>query len=354
MVGVAGYNIIERKIIIENPFQFYYELKNTSINEMTNRLTFGVNNNKSDFFKQILNYLNDNDYPKLFLTKNASFSNSLNELNLALKVLMKQGLINGNYKVKLNANKKVVEMEIFSINITNNGKEVLKSINEIENEDTTLLIKQYIEKCKKYILEIDIMSISKKDLIINFKNILEEITNLKILDFSININSDIKFDIYLGKIEIHNKKAFVKFINSRTIYQLESKLKQFFSNIIIKNTEIKIILNAIKINNFENILLFMTKDVYISNLLYLALNDYIKLNMKYEMENNFEIKINNVSITEKGEKYFNNKNIIGFKKNKRFSMKYAKALKKSFIKAEKNNSSSKAILEDLLASKYLQ
>jgi len=354
MIGVAGYNIIERKIIIENPFQFYYELKNTSVNEMINRLTFGVNNKKSDFFKQILNYLNDNEYPELFLTKKVSFSNSLNELNLALRALMKQRLINGKYDIKLDANKKVIEMEVFSINITDIGKEVLKSINEIENEDITLLIEQYIKKCKEYILKIDIMSITKKDLIVIFKNILNEITNLKIVDFSININDDIKFDKYLGKIEIHNKKAFIKFINSRTIYQLESILKQFFSDIIIKNMEIKTILNAIKINNYENVFRFMTKNSYLSNLLYLVLNEYIKLDMEYEIENNFEIRINNVIITEKGEKYFKNNNIIGFKKNKNLAIKYAEALKKSFIKNKENSENSEIMLKDLLASKYLQ
>ncbi len=354
MIGVAGYNIIERKIIIENPFQFYYELKNTSINEMTNRLTFDVNNKKSDFFKQILNYLNDNEYPELFLTKKVSFTNSLNELNLALRALMKQRLINGKYDIKLDANKKVIEMEIFSINITSNGIEVLKSINQIENADITLLVEQYIKKCKEYILDIDIMSISKKNLIIIFKNILEETTNLKILDFSININSDIKFDKYLGKIEIHNKKAFIKFTDSRTIYQLESMLKQFFSDIIIKNMEIKMILNAIKINNFENIFIFMTKNSYISNLLYLVLNEYIKLDMEYEMEKEFEIKINNVIITKKGERYFNNKNIVGFKKNKNLAIKYAEALKKSFIKNKDDIKNSENMLKDLLASKYLQ
>jgi len=321
---------------------------------MINRLTFGVNNKKSDFFKQILNYLNDNEYPELFLTKKVSFSNSLNELNLALRALMKQRLINGKYDIKLDANKKVIEMEVFSINITDIGKEVLKSINEIENEDITLLIEQYIKKCKEYILKIDIMSITKKDLIVIFKNILNEITNLKIVDFSININDDIKFDKYLGKIEIHNKKAFIKFINSRTIYQLESILKQFFSDIIIKNMEIKTILNAIKINNYENVFRFMTKNSYLSNLLYLVLNEYIKLDMEYEIENNFEIRINNVIITEKGEKYFKNNNIIGFKKNKNLAIKYAEALKKSFIKNKENSENSEIMLKDLLASKYLQ
>ncbi|MDM8534671.1 hypothetical protein QUF55_08245, partial [Clostridiaceae bacterium HSG29] len=229
MIGVAGYNIIERKIIIENPFQFYYELKNTSINEMTNRLTFGVNNKKSEFYKQILSYLNDNEYPELFLTKNISFSNSLTELDRALRALMMQRLINGKYDVKLNKNKKIVEMEIFSINITDKGKEVLKLIKEIENEDINLLIKQYVEKCKEYVLKNNIMTVSKKELIIDFINILKGITDLKILDFRINRNNNIKFDIFSGKIEIHNEKTFIKFIENKTIIQLDNKLKHFFS-----------------------------------------------------------------------------------------------------------------------------
>ncbi|MDM8534912.1 hypothetical protein QUF55_09465, partial [Clostridiaceae bacterium HSG29] len=99
---------------------------------------------------------------------------------------------------------------------------------------------------------------------------------------------------------------------------------------------------------------FMTINSYISNLLYLALNEYIKIDMEYKLGKVFEIKINDAIITEKGEKYFSNNNIVGFKKNKNLSLKYAKALKKTFINREKDNVNSQEMLKELLASKYLQ
>lgn len=317
MRGIASYNLIDRKLNINNPFQFFTELKYHSEKNIYDSLMSILDHCNYDMlYEEVLRTSSDNlsDWSDLISNKKGINSNRyLNDLDMCLRSLDSNRYITCNYRTKFNAHKDILDMKIVELNILDKGRKTLNDLEILSNINREDVLKKCVTACSLYVSGIDILNISRDELIENFDMICNGVSDVSIIEFDNARDRGVVFNYYEGQFVITDLSKFKKFVNDNDNFKLEKMLNEMFHDSTLRIMELKIILNALKTNNFESIYTFVKEDKLLDHIAYLTNVEYIRLDYSYAhigpLQRYHDIKIHSYIITELGEEFFKNNSI---------------------------------------------
>ena len=327
MVGLASYNLIDRKLNINDPFHFFSELKYQSVESVSENLKRVIqSSNIDELYEEILKTASKNlsDYSDLISNEKNIYSlHYLNNLDMCLRSLVSGKYIECNYRTKFNAHKEILDMKIVSLTILDKGKKSLHDLEILKELNVDTILDKYIAACSLYVMDLNILDLSRDELIDNFSKIFSSISDLNIIEFDNSKDRGIVFNYYEGRFEVTNFNKFKKFVNDNNNFQLENILKESFHDSTIRVMELKIMINALKAKDLDSVYVFMDEDRLIANISYLCNMEYVKLDYSFSnialFQNSYDIKIHASVITKLGEEFYNN-NSVQRMKDLRFSV----------------------------------
>ncbi|MCH4891162.1 hypothetical protein EZV73_26525 [Acidaminobacter sp. JC074] len=318
MRGISSYNIMTRKLNISNPFQFISELKYHSEEEV-----FDSINNVMDYrtleelYETVLRTASNNVSTWSALIDNKIGIKSvhyLNDLNRCLKTLVTSKHIECNYRTKFNAHKDILALKIVELNLLDNGRKTLDEIDLLSKVDSEELLLKCIHACSMYARDLDILSISRDELVDSLRTACQSVSDINILEFDKESHRGLVFNYYEGQFIVRDFKKFKEFVDLYDNFKLEKILSEFFSESAFRNMELKIIINALKSNGFESVYTFIREDKILDYLNYLTNMEYIRLDYSYKdvgpLQQDLDLKIHGFKMTELGENFFNSDSVI--------------------------------------------
>ena len=357
MTTVAAYDLIQRKLIINNPFKFFYELKYHTVEEVYKSLKITMDYNETAIiFEEILKIAlsEKSDWKDLIAnSKGIKINHYLTNVDMCLRALVKNNYIECNYRTKFDVRKHILDTKIVDLNILDNGKLVLNQLEVIRKIDLDSALKKCVEACSLYVSQSNILELSRNDLINNFTDICNEISGISIIDFNYTSNKGIIFNYYEGQVIVNDFEKLKLFVNDNNNFELERKLKVFFHESTLSIIDLKIIINALKTESFDSVYTFMKEDTLLSNLAYLTNAEYVRLDLSYSYMGDFPMSINiqvhSHVITELGNCFYDNDNIFKTKDSEMMLPEFVKALQvgvkqKDFLNYFKTN----CFLKDLI------
>lgn len=317
MRGIGSYNIITRKINIHNPFSFFIELKYHTVDKLYGDIkTFITYNQLEVLYEIVLNTagLDLRDWKSL-VNNDAGYQSEryLNDLEMCLKSLESLKLITCNFRTKFNAHKEVLNMKIVELSLLDKGRAALNDIKMLKKIDYDGILYNALAACSLYVSNTDILSISRDDLIDSFKPILSQVSPVSHFEFDNHIDRGIVYNYFEGKFIISDFKKFKKFVDDNDNFQLEKILHESFTESALRNIELKIVMNALRTNDFQSVYTFIKEDKILDYIEYLTNVEYIKLDYSYNnigfIQNKLDLKIYTWIITEKGLSYYDNDSV---------------------------------------------
>lgn len=352
MTSNLGFSLIEQRLITGNPYNYYSNLKYLDEASLMQhfQLTFQAKT-QSEIYGVVLKAAQKKDVSALLDQKSPQY---LTPLEIALRALNKQGYIQTKYKYKFNSRRQVTDLVIEGLTIQDLGLDVLKRRQALKDIDYPSTYRAFILQAKRRIDEVDILEVSKEELIEFFESVERDVTAERILDFRHDRIRDLTFDLYTGKIIIRNKEAFKKFVDSNTVPQLEIKLKDFIRETVDHMTESKIIIQALLKDDFEMISYFMSNERLVKHLGYLSDYGLVRLDFSYDMAGEIKnIKIHRHQVTPAGEAYLKSRALLKVKH--RMMGRQLAMMLKTFAKEKEQKKAleGNALLKDLIASEHL-
>lgn len=345
MLGLFGFNIIEKKLIVFNCYQLLYEIKyNGKSGIMKKAERISKRRQASELFL-ILSIIKDGKIPE---TQGLS-DKKMAILFQSVKVLVNQGMLSGKFKAHFSKEGIISKLELDSLKITEKG---ISAYNQsIKNTDFDFnLLESVWDWLFDYVQNIDLKDVKKEVMI---KKIQEKvsISGYDILEFGIpKPTQDLVFDHHMGKITINNFEHLQMFLSKQNKRNVENTIHKFLNNTIHTMTEMKLILKGISDQDMAFISFFMTDQRLMTLLLYMVDHEYIKLDVSYEEKQNMNIRIHYVALTEKGLNYLKDPTLIKLK-NKPMMINVILAALRNVNKGKVKKENP---LSEMVASEYLQ
>jgi len=139
MLSIASYSLIERKLIIDNPSQFFCELKYRTIEDVYKSLRRSMDfKDNTLLHEEILRTaLREKAHWTDLITnsKGIEHKNYLTKLDKCLRTLVKNKYIECNYRTKFDAKKHVLDLKIVEFNILDKGERALYEIDALKKID---------------------------------------------------------------------------------------------------------------------------------------------------------------------------------------------------------------------------
>lgn len=326
MLNVATYNMIERQWHVWNPSDLYCALKYHSVNELVEQFQ------KVRIFPEY-----ENIYEEILKIADAGSCNweslktyDLTYLDNCLKSLINRGYIECNYRTRVDLEQMVTEIKIIDLQLVDAGKRLLESIEIKKNLDAVALLAMCLNKLKENISSIDFFTYSSQELGALFEKLCEEISKETFISFTHQGDDSMYMDYLTGMFVIRDIRALKSFVMDYNNFELENYIKSYIHRITLNMIDLKIIVNALRLNSFEMVTTFMDENTLLRHLTKLTGADYCRLDYFYydvSPENLFsKFELYHSHVTEAGEEFSKQDHVIGLRELEFIASHIARAL----------------------------
>jgi hypothetical protein len=308
MLNLASYNLIKRQWHVWNPSDLYCALKYHHTEDLLVKFQKArVFPEYELLYETILKVAREGNI-------DLEMERDLTMVDNCLKSLKRHGYIECHYRTKFDLAHEVTGIKIVDLSLTNMGEALLNSIQSKKTLDEVAIVTKCLEKMKHAILDLNILDYSSQALGIIFSDLCEEVADESFLSFFEENNEEFYMDYSKGMLVVRDFQALVKFIRDYNNFELEDYIGKYIKYITFNMIDLKIILNALKMNEPEMIYSFMEESKLISHLSRLLGMDYCRLDYFYydvspeHFTNN--LVINESLVTQKGIQFLEDDHII--------------------------------------------
>ncbi len=154
MLSIASYDLIQRKLIISNPFSFYCDLKYKSNEEIFENLKKAMKfSENTNLYEEVLRtaVLRRSEWDDLLKnSRGVKLENYLTKLDQCIRNLTKKGYIESNYRTRINSKREVIDLKIGDLGIRSKGEEALRNIQAVKDMNIENILKKCIESLSSF------------------------------------------------------------------------------------------------------------------------------------------------------------------------------------------------------------
>ncbi|MBN2795683.1 MAG: hypothetical protein JXR88_09770 [Clostridia bacterium] len=312
MAALFGYNLIKQELVVENPFYLYSALKYKEDEWIIKAYQMAISGKKIASINEKILALAKEQGTGYFNVLN--HPSQIRQHGMSLQALKKAGYIKTEYKTYFNEKKQPSKLEVLHLSLTDQGEHLNEMLKIKKDLDEESILKDFIAKSRERLNAFSPLTIMKETLIGYFDGIQSACSILPIMDFNFEKPGDLVFDVYTGKIIIKDQMGFKAFMARQNDSQLMDLMKHFVKDTIIHMTEAKMILKALKNNDFTGLNDFMLPSQILHHILYLTNHDYLKLDFEEIVEAQKQnLLVHDYKITASGENYISSDTLIKMK-----------------------------------------
>lgn len=321
VLNMASYDLVQRKLIITNPFSFYCDLKYKSNEEIFQNLKKVMKfNEDTNLYEEILKtaVLSRSEWDDLLKnSRGIKLENYLTKLDQCIRNLTKRDYIESNHRTRTNSKREVIDLKIGELRVQNKGEEVLRNIQAVKDMNIEHILKRCIENLSSFASRSNILDMNRNELINEYQSICNNISDFHPFDFDHSITRGIVINYYEGKIEVYDLEDLREFINRYNNFELEKLVKSYINRSITEIYDSKVIIQALLENRLDTVYNFMREDDYQRHLLNLANMEYIRIDYSVEIKDDHPMSstmnIHDFRVSELGSKFYRSNNLMVLK-----------------------------------------
>ncbi len=318
VLNMASYDLIQRKLIISNPYSFYCDLKYKSNEEIFQNLKKAMKfNEDSNLYEEVLKtaVLSRSEWDDLLKnSRGIKLENYMTKLDQCIRNLTKRGYIESNHRTRINSKREVIDLKFVELRVRNKGEEALRNIQAVKDMNIEHILKRCIENLSSFASKSSIFDMNRNDLINEYQSICNNISDFHPFDFDHIVTRGIVLNYYEGKIEVYDLEDLKEFVNRYNNFELEKLVTSYLNRSVTEIYDSKVIIQALLENRLDTVYNFMREDDYQRHLLNLANMEYIRIDYSVESKDDHSMSsgmnIHDYRVRELGLEFYSSNNLM--------------------------------------------